>query len=311
MREIRRSHSRFVVTAMMLLAASAAGGVATVGIVFADDAAVERVAEEPLEDEDGAAAPVDPEPLERDVAADAAADAVANLGVIVEEAVEGLVGGVAAPQVGQQFLPGLNRALTIEIHYLRKICNPPEEQVAAIRKAARAGLPRLAKELNAGQNRGLQGNGKSTREKLVEIVLAAAKRFLPEEQAKRYEEELAARKAYRRRGAAEMMTILIDDRLSLSDEQYEKVPAALISKWEPRWSRNLQVFMYDGYWPVPDSGILDPILTDDQKKLWGAQRRNSAMNVWFGWEAELGLDQMGGGVELKELDDYSAAEELR
>lgn len=258
-----------------------------------DEAPVAPVAEETLENEDVAAAPVDTERLERtdeEMEAGEAAEAVQWA-------------AVRQPGGLQQFMPLLKRALTVEIHYLRKICNPSPEKVAAIRKASEAELPKIAKELNGGRNRGLMGGGKSTRQKLIDVVQSAADKTLPEEQARRYRDELKARADARLRGAAEMMTVHVDRRLAFSNEQYERVPEVLLKNWKSRWSRNLQAFTYDDYCPLPDAATLNEVLTDHQKEIWKSRGRDS--RIGFGWESDVGLGQLGGATELKELDDYS------
>lgn len=299
MRDGRRWPSGFAATALMLFATLTAGEVAAVGMVCADDA-VAPVAEEALEDEDVAAAPVDAERLERtdeEMKADEADQAPEAVGWVQIGRQPGL----------QQFMPLLKRALTVEIHYLRKICNPSPEEVAAIRKASEAELPKLAKELNGGRNRGLMVDGKSTREKLIEVVESAAEKALPAEQARRYRDELKARADARLRGAAEMMTVHVDRRLAFSNEQYDRVPEILLEHWKSRWSRNLQPFTYGEYCPLPDAATLDSVLTDQQKKIWRSRGRDS--RIGFGWESDVGFGQLGGATELKELDDYSGAGE--
>ena len=304
-------------------------------------AQVERVADEPLEKEDvESSAPVvkadkevelpQPadlapaeddnrvarEPLERDgeaEEAEAAAPAAAGdpekiLNLLDAFNVGGLMDAIqGVPPELQQFMPTLERLLTIEIHFLRKVCNPGPDELKQIRRAGKAELITIAKWLNKNQNRNPGTNDEeSPRWRLQNALWKRAEKVLTKEQSARYQQEIQTRNEVQKNAAADMMTLHVDRLLSLSPEQYEQLPALLLKNWKPRWSRNLQVYMYDDYCPLPSASVINPILDDEQKKIWRSKGRDSS--IWFGWESDIGLDQFGGGQHLKELDDYSQVE---
>ena len=278
-----------------------------------DEDAVERPA---LEREIEGGNAVEREPLERKLEGGKAdwnvfARAVERLFVGEEpEAVEGImaledaiIGDVNNPQL-QRFLPVLNRVLTIEIHYLRKICNPDAQQLEQIRTAGKSQLLAIGKKLVQNEHNAFRNVDNGARGLLLDALLESTEEVLPAEKYEKYLAELQQRKAARIEGACELMTMHVDHSLSFSVEEYDKVVEVLVKHAQPQWSSNLQTFLYPEYCPLPDSSVLNPVLNERQKKVWqGKSRPNSSIS--FGWPQNIGIDQLGGGIQLEELDDYS------
>lgn len=285
----------------------------TMSSTMADEAAaVESVDRPPLERKIEGGLAVDREPLERKL------DAGKADWNLFARAIERMIGPAAparerarpAPLMGnadprlQRYLPALNRVLTIEIHFLRKIADPGPEQLEKIRTAGSAELLVMAGELSRNEHGAFRDKENGARGQLIDVLLKSAGDVLPQDKFERYRAEVQQREAARIRGACEWMTMHIDHNLSFSVEDYDKVTQILIKQAKPSWSSNLQTFMYRDYCPLPDASDLNPVLNDRQKKIWKGKSRTSSM-ISFGWPQNIGLDQLGGGVQLEELDDYS------
>jgi hypothetical protein len=211
-----------------------------------------------------------------------------------------------APEVVNQFTPHLKKVLTAEIHFVRKVCRPDAEQLAAIRKAGVEQLDSVAKQYAKLQQGGRHSGFPDARELIAAGLQKTIDEVLPEEAAQRYRDENAARIEARRQAVTAMMTTLIDRELALTPEQFDQVDRAIGEKWDDQWGRNLQMFLYDQYAPMPHASVLTPLLNEQQKEVWKG-RVNHGM-IHFGWEQDLGVNWMGG-AELQELDEYPAAEE--
>ncbi|HUG18975.1 MAG TPA: hypothetical protein VMM56_08345 [Planctomycetaceae bacterium] len=277
-----------------------------------DETRVESVERPPLERKIEGTDLVEREPLERKLDADKAdwnlfARAIERMigpaAPARERVRPGALLGNADPRL-QQYLPALNRVLTIEIHFLRKVADPEPEQLEKIRTAGSAELLVMAGELSRNEHGAFQNKENGARGQLVDVLLKSAGDVLPQDKYERYRAEVRQRDASRIRGACEWMTMHIDHNLSFSVEDYGKVTQILIEQAKPSWSSNLQTFMYRDYCPLPDVSDLEPVLNERQKKIWSGKSRTNS-RISFGWPQNIGLDQLGGGVQLEELDDYS------
>jgi len=224
-----------------------------------------------------------------------------------EEAAEEIPEDVPAQH--RQFFLALRRVLTIEMHFLRKTCNPDREHVERIRAAGEERLPELAKWLKEHEHHHLKDDERRIQDRLITPLLITAKAILPAEQADRYEKELKSREEFRKQAVAEVMALEVDRLVALESEQYDHVVSLIKEKVHPSWVQNMQVYMYGQYCPLPSLDIIAPALDVEQQKVWDSKGRRSS--VYFGWEADLGLDQFSNGVELKELDDYGSEEDQK
>ena len=204
-----------------------------------------------------------------------------------------------------QFLPALKKVLTAEIHFVRKVCRPDDEQLAAIREAGEKELKPIARTY-ASMARNNQHTGfPDARERVSAVLRRRIEALMPEETAQRYRDELAAREAAEKEAAVGMMTVVIDRLVCLSPEQFDKASEAIGKNWDEQWSGNLQVFTYEQYAPVPPPNVLQTFLDPQQQDL--LRGRSSRSTIHFGWEQEMRV--LGGiEIELQELDEYPAAE---
>jgi hypothetical protein len=206
---------------------------------------------------------------------------------------------VAAPGFANEFTPLLTRVLGGELHFVRKVCEPTPEQLQQLREVGKARVAVISKHFSQ-----LQQNSRSPSEwpdprtLLAETLQQKIDELLPPEAAERYRDEVAARDLARRQAAEGMMLVLVDRKLCLSGEQYEQAAAAIDKSWKEPWSRNMQIYLYDEYAPVPDAAVLKPLLNAEQQRIW-AGRVNHGM-IHFGWEQDLGLLPWGDdGIALE------------
>lgn len=221
----------------------------------------------------------------------------------VIDAVEIKVG----PDFVNQFTPLLNKLLTAELHFVHKVCEVDGEQLAQLQKVGKAKMAVMAKTYEKQQNRHQSSEWPDAREALTDAFQEQVDALLPEEVATRYREEIAGRRQAKHEAARDMMTVLIDRKLSLTPEQYEQAGEVIDEKWDPRWSKNMQMFLYDQYAPLPEANVLRPVLSERQRTMWESRTNHGLIS--FGWEQDLGLRTPWGDVGDLEVDIPAAAEE--
>ncbi len=206
-----------------------------------------------------------------------------------------------------QYTPLLNKLLMAELHFAHKVCDLNGEQLALLQKAGKAKMAVMAKTYENQQNRRQSSEWPDAREALTDTLQEQIDALLPEEAAARYREEIAARRQAQKDAAREMMVVLIDRRLSLTPDQYEQTGGIIDEQWDPGCERNMQMFLYDQYAPLPDANVLSPVLTERQRTRW--ESRPHRGRISFGWERDLGLSSPWGDVGDLEIDIPAAAEE--
>lgn len=211
-----------------------------------------------------------------------------------------------APEQLVQFLGPLKKLLTAEIHFFRKICHPNAEQLAAVRQTGEQEIESIAREYALLQRKNQHSGFPDARDLLMRAMEKGVAQIMPAEVAELYSEELAARREAHAHAATAMMTVVIDRAYLLSPEQFDKVHSAIAEQPDPQWLRNLQIYLYDEYAPMPGPNLLRPLLSDRQREI--LKSRTDRGMIHFGWESDLGLQMWGGGMELKELDEYPREE---
>ena len=203
------------------------------------------------------------------------------------------------------FLPALEKVLTAEIHFVRKVCRPDDEQLAEIRQAGEKEMKAVARTYASMQRNNQHTGFPDARERICAELRKTIDAVMPEEAAQRYREEVAAREAADKQAGAGMMTVVVDGLVCLSPEQFDQTSEAIGQNWDKEWSRNLQVFTYEEHAPVPPPRVLQKILDPRQQQL--LQGRSHRSSIHFGWEQEMTV--FGADIELEELDEYPTAAE--
>lgn len=204
-----------------------------------------------------------------------------------------------------QFLPTLSKVLTAEIHFVRKVCRPDDEQLAAIREAGEEELKSIARTYASMMRNNRHTGFPDGHERVCRVLREKVEALMPEEAAQRYGDELAARAAAEKEATVGMMTVVIDRLVCLSPEQFDQASEAIGKNWDEQWSGNLQVFTYEQYAPIPPPGVLQKFLDSRQQELLRGRPNHSTIH--FGWEQEMRVLGMND-LALEELDEYPAAE---
>ncbi len=217
----------------------------------------------------------------------------------------------AAANVGagfvNQYTPLLTKLMMAELHFAHKVCELDGQQLALLQKVGKAKVAVMAKTYENQQNQHQSSEWPDAREALTDAFQEQIDALLPAEAAARYRSEVAARRQAKKDAAREMMVVLIDRKLSLTPDQYEHAGGVINEKWDPGWARNMQMFLYDQYAPLPDANVLSPVLTERQRTTW--ESRTNHGRISFGWERDLGLSSPWGEVGDLEVDIPAAAEE--
>ena len=200
------------------------------------------------------------------------------------------------------YTPFIAKLLTVELHFVQKVCEPDQEQFDQIHRAGLLAVARLSKQYEDLQRiRQSPRNWPNPREEISAALLAEIDNTLSADVADKYRDEISARNDAHAQAAIGMMLVHIDAKLLLSPKQHEELNDTLKAKWNKAWSAGPRLYMYPQYARLPESHVLKPHLTDLQQKLWSERAGNATVN--FGWQMELGLqDWMGGGVELQAFE---------
>jgi hypothetical protein len=106
--------------------------------------------------------------------------------------------------------------------------------------------------------------------KLLQDGLAVVmKKNLTPEQWSKYEVERDKRDAYRKQSTLRFLTGVVDRELFLSPKQRTELQKALNSNWDNGWQLYVDYLLYGNqFFPMNLDPLLNPILSDAQKKVW-------------------------------------------
>lgn len=212
-----------------------------------------------------------------------------------------LINDVPADFVNQ-YTPLLTQLMTTELHFANEVCELEPEQLRTLKDAGRKKVAELSKLFEHHQNQNRLGSDTPNPRKLItDVFQEQIDTLVPADVAKRYREEVAARQEFKDEAAREMMAMLIDRKLSFEPEQYDRALVALEDDWNPEWSVNLQMFLYDDFAPMPKRDVLQPLLTDRQRRIWDVQSGHRG-RISFGWEQDAGLMTPWGDVGNLEVE---------
>jgi hypothetical protein len=212
--------------------------------------------------------------------------ASAQFGVVARDAND-------APAFEQTF----RKLLTAELHFVRKVCQPTDDQFNQIH---RAGLGAIA-ALNINRVGVAIPDTRGSTNSLTKVdpndAIAAAlantiKQVMSEEVWSRYTQEIQARAELRRRASAAMIVQMIDREAVLSGEQFELLEASILEHWSPETSDAYTVMAYPMYATLPDASVLRSHLSSLQHRLWAY--RPNFRNVSLPWTMQLGLNEFLG-----------------
>ena len=217
-----------------------------------------------------------------------------------------VIPGMKNGKVGRDFVnmytPFVTKVMTAELHFLKKVCEPTDEQFDKFHETGLLAVALTCKHYEDLQKiRQAASEWPQPQERITAALARAVDQSMSAEVAQRYRDELKARQEAHRAASAGMMLVHIDQQLMLAPDQYQAIREALEKDWNSGWSTGIRLFMYPQYARMPESHVLRPHLTDRQRKLWSARPNHGTVN--FGWQMELGMqDFFGAGVELQAFE---------
>lgn len=206
------------------------------------------------------------------------------------------------------YTPFVKKVLTTELYFVKKVCQPADEEFDEIHRAGLLEVAITSKHYEELQKiRQSANQWPDPRVRISAALMKQIKESVSDEAAEKYSQEIAARAEAHQDAAAGMMLVHIDAELLLSPDQHDEIAETLKGKWNKAWSSGPRLFMYPQYARLPESHVLRPHLSDLQRTLWSQRSNNSSVN--FGWQMELGLqDWFGVGVELEAFEPPGPAE---
>ncbi|MBC8114866.1 MAG: BON domain-containing protein, partial [Candidatus Saccharimonas sp.] len=174
------------------------------------------------------------------------------------------------PQFTEQFRP----ILTMELNFIRQMCDLTPEQRPKIKAAGEASVTEAARKMAEMQVRQMRvavaQNSQPDPRRIIRDALAKVlKETLTPEQMAKYTEEATKRTALRKRAAILSVVALLDSTMCLTVEQRDKITESISSGWQDKWEQWLMMSAYGGqYFPmVPDQFVVTH-LNAEQKSVW-------------------------------------------
>lgn len=186
--------------------------------------------------------------------------------------------------IAQQFTPQFQHLVKSELYFIRKVCQPSDEQYQTIKAAGDQTLKTVVRRCAEDQLRMQRGNAKeSGTDPRQEIAVELSKRVeevLSVEQLRRYQRELEQRAAARKHAAMLALVAHLDKELVLSGEQRTRLKKSLEAKWNDAWSYSLEAMMYGAqYMPLVPDDVMTPVLNDKQQEIWRQTPKHRNM-IW-------------------------------
>jgi hypothetical protein len=180
------------------------------------------------------------------------------------------------------FLPRLQAVLTAELHFIKKVCGPDEQQFNNIQRAGQERILALARQYSElKRKRAKLGSWPPATEKVIDALADAVVENIPADAAETYRSEIAARLDARRAADASAVVIMIDRQVMLDPQQQQALFEALRDGWQPHWSNAYLSHTYSNYAVYPETEVLSPHLAELQQRLWiGRPRRRYASLMW-------------------------------
>ncbi len=185
----------------------------------------------------------------------------------------------------KQWKQQLQPLLLAELNFVRQVCELTEEQRPKIRAAGEKSLQSAVEQFvkaQQGQRAARATVQLSSSAQIQRDLAETLEETLSPEQFANYKSEMAARTAQRKRAAILCVVARLEDALSLSVEQREKLLDVFSSQWRDEWVQWLVVSHHgDQYFPQIPDNLLQPHLEEAQLTLWSELPR-IASGSFFG-----------------------------
>jgi hypothetical protein len=183
---------------------------------------------------------------------------------------------------GQGTIQQLRPALQVELNFVKSLCAATAEQMQQLKAEALKQIADAARDLER-DNHGPQGVNRARRrvqEKVGELV----HQKLSPAQAARYDDEIKKRNANLRQVCARNLVVALDEELSLTEWQRQKLYAELSDNWDESWTLGVVVLSTRSMQMLPNvpDELVVPYLDAAQRTLWNSLSKG--VNVFWGVE---------------------------
>jgi hypothetical protein len=179
----------------------------------------------------------------------------------------------------QQYVQLLLPSMWQELDFVRQVCDLKPDQRPKVKAAADAAVKVAAKHMVQPQRAGGHMPNAGAQE-IHDSIRATLEKTLTSEQLERYVAEDTSRTAATKQATIRHAVSRLDGAMFLTQEQREKIMAALDASWQRDWEHWLTMHQYgEQYFPqIPDQQVV-PHLNSEQKVVWDRLQRTT---IW-GW----------------------------
>jgi hypothetical protein len=232
----------------------------------------------------------------------------------------------ALQQQEKQFVPQFRILWKAELHLIRNVCQPSDDQLAKLNAATRLVAEQASSQMVRGRNvarRKVDGaltvvkrTSTEPRAMIQEAILPILEANLTPEQVARYKEELERSRLERRQMVIDNLVAKLDHDLQLSNEQREKLCGAMASNWDATWEISTQALLNleHAFPPVPDQLVI-PTLNERQQKIWRSMPKQTVNYNSFGLFGnqidESVWDDEGSAGATEKVDANAEAQPVR
>jgi len=191
-------------------------------------------------------------------------------------------------ELQKQFSRQFRAALAVELNFIRKVCEPTDEQLDGMKEVLEKYRTDIIQKYSDAHKRAARqgrvvGNPfpNEPRDMVRKSLARTVKTNLTAEQVARFDQEAARRKDDRRQAAVDTVVSRLDQDLSLSAEQRDRLRESLAGNWNTTWADQFEQFLKQPgsqFVPAITERLITPVLTGTQKKIWRASKEANQNN---------------------------------
>jgi hypothetical protein len=211
-------------------------------------------------------------------------------------------GNLANPKEIAPYLPMLQRAMTAELHFAKKICDPNSEQFDELHRAGLSAVLYVANTYADAQRRRKKMDAwPDPNEAIATQLSKAVSRIMPAEVAETYQAEIAGRFRAHRDADAALLVNLIDQHTLLDPDRQAALFTTLRDNRKSHWATASMLLNYPQYAALPEPDVLRPHLSELQQRLWSY--RPKQRRVTLSWQIHFGINNSFATIGLEEFDE--------
>ncbi len=214
-------------------------------------------------------------------------------------------------QLIKQFQPQYEHICREELRFVHAVCHLKRSQFQKLEEAARLTMRQAligTAEVQAQMQRGWNGpqppKYPDVRKWLEDALLSAVKRECSADQAALYEDELQARRDFRREACIELIAASLDRELVMTPRQREQILEVLGEAWRKDWQQSTHLLISgNNYFPVLPDGKIQKLLNARQSSHFNGLQKGANHFAGHPWGI-FGVPHQGhrGGPLEEELE---------